>query len=94
MESYQYIKREGAVLYSFIVCSRVDIVNVENIRRMFHHWLTAARTSRRRRITLQQGEDEVKRWRLADAWDKWRDRFNNEKLRPIVRASVCRYPKI
>jgi hypothetical protein len=54
---------------------------------MFHHWLSAARTSRRRRVSLQQKEDEVKRWRMAVAWDRWRDRFNDEKLRPIVGAS-------
>ena len=86
MESYQYVKREGAHLLSLFRCFLASSQSPENIRRMFHHWLSAARTSRRRRISLQQKEDEVKRWRMAVVWDRWRDRFNDEKLRPIVSA--------
>jgi len=55
---------------------------------MFHQWLAASRASRHRRIALQQKEDEVTRGRMAVAWDKWRDRFNDVKLRPIVSARV------
>jgi protein SFI1 len=53
---------------------------------MFHHWLSSTRNSRRRRVTLRQKEDVMKRACIAVAWDKWRDRFTNEKLRPIVSA--------
>jgi hypothetical protein len=62
----------------------------ENIRRMFHRWLSATRVARRRRVTLQRKEGEIKRATLAVAWDEWRDRFNDEKLRPLV----CLFPRV
>lgn len=60
----------------------------ENIRRMFHRWLAAARASQHRRVTLQQKEEEMKQTAITTAWDRWRDCFKDEKLRPIVRLSV------
>ncbi|KII88582.1 hypothetical protein PLICRDRAFT_698940 [Plicaturopsis crispa FD-325 SS-3] len=60
-----------------------DVKREENIRRMFHRWLTAARSARHRRLTLQRKEDELRLSLIAVTWDKWRDRFNDEKLRPI-----------
>jgi protein SFI1 len=51
---------------------------------MFHRWLSAARASRYRRVALQQKEEDIRHGHLADAWDKWRDRFRDAKLRPIV----------
>lgn len=61
-----------------------DHGNTENIRRLFHRWLTAARSARHRRLTLQRKEDEMKAACLETAWNKWRERFVDEKLRPIV----------
>lgn len=58
----------------------------ENMRRMFYKWLAAARTARNRRVVLQENEKEMQRYRLAAAWDKWRGRFQGERLRPIVRT--------
>lgn len=55
----------------------------ENIRRIFHKWLTRARTTRQRRIILQQKENEIKFSVISSAWDKWRDRFCDERLRLI-----------
>lgn len=54
------------------------------MRRLFSRWLALARLSRRRRRMLKEKEDELRHSMLAYTWDKWRDRFNDEKLRPIV----------
>ncbi|KAJ6630747.1 hypothetical protein B0H10DRAFT_1982710 [Mycena sp. CBHHK59/15] len=55
----------------------------ENIRKAFHRWLSAARTSRHRRLTLQRKEAEMKFGVISVSWDKWRDRFKDQRLRPI-----------
>lgn len=60
-----------------------DVKREETIRRTFHKWLAAARASRHRRKVLQEKEAEIKRASLAAAWDKWRERFKDERLRPI-----------
>ena len=57
---------------------------LENMRRMFYRWLTAARKARHRRLYLQQKEDELKSTVIAAAWDKWRERFLDIRLQPIV----------
>lgn len=54
------------------------------MRKMFYRWLTAARKSRHRRLLLQQKEDELKMAVVADAWDKWRERYLAIRLQPIV----------
>jgi hypothetical protein len=61
----------------------------ENLRRTFHRWLSAARASRHRRVTLQQKEAELKHSWLVAAWDKWRERYLREKLRPLVSAKAA-----
>jgi hypothetical protein len=66
------------------------LVLAENIRRMFYRWLSAARSARHRRMTLQRKEDEMKGTCVAIAWDRWRERFVAEKLRPIVSLSSRR----
>jgi protein SFI1 len=83
MESYQFVKREGnsTTTYRTIILTPF----AENIRRVFHKWLTLSRTARQRRITLQQKEDEIKFSIISSAWDKWRDHFCDGRLRPIVR---------
>lgn len=63
-----------------------DVKREENMRRMFYKWLAAARTARNRRVVLQENEKEMQRYRLAAAWDKWRGRFQGERLRPIERT--------
>ncbi|KZT26251.1 hypothetical protein NEOLEDRAFT_1155765 [Neolentinus lepideus HHB14362 ss-1] len=60
-----------------------DVKREETIRRTFHKWLSVARATRHRRKVLQEKEAEIKLASLASAWDKWRDRFKDEKLRPI-----------
>lgn len=54
------------------------------MRRMFYKWLTAARKVRNRRAILQEREGEMQRIQLEAVWDKWRGRFQAEKLLPLV----------
>jgi protein SFI1 len=84
MESYQYVKREGKFLLPLFHPGQASEETTESIRRMFHRWLASARVSRHRRVTLQQKEDEMNFGVIAAAWDKWRDRFSDETLRPLV----------
>ncbi|THU99321.1 hypothetical protein K435DRAFT_751904 [Dendrothele bispora CBS 962.96] len=60
-----------------------EVRRQEHVRRLFHHWLNAARTSRNRRILLATQEEEMKLRTIAEAWDKWRERFKDERLRPL-----------
>ncbi|KAJ7709958.1 hypothetical protein B0H17DRAFT_1155780 [Mycena rosella] len=55
----------------------------ENIRKIFHRWLSAARIIRHRRLTLERKEAELKFGLISVAWDKWRDRFKHQRLQPI-----------
>jgi hypothetical protein len=47
------------------------------------------RVTRHRRITLRENEDEFKLMVLIKSWDKWRDRFVEEKLRVLVCYNFC-----
>ena len=64
--------------------SRDSYPFTENMRKMFTKWLGAARTARRRRVTLQQCEEEMKHARLLIVWDKWRERYQDIQLQPLV----------
>ncbi|KIL69688.1 hypothetical protein M378DRAFT_156912 [Amanita muscaria Koide BX008] len=55
----------------------------EYLRKFFHRWIAAMRMTRRRRITLRENEDEFNLVVLIKSWDKWRDRFVEEKLRVL-----------
>ena len=83
MDSYQFVKREGKSITLNYTTSTL-ILFTENTRRIFHKWLARTRTTRQRRIILRQKEDEIKFSILSSAWDKWRNRFCDERLRPIV----------
>lgn len=54
------------------------------MRKMFYRWLAAARKVRHRRQDLQAREDEFKLTVVAGAWDKWRERFQDIRLQPMV----------
>jgi protein SFI1 len=56
----------------------------ENMRRMFYKWLAAARKVRHKRVILQERDYEMQKIRLEIAWDKWRGRFQEERLLPLV----------
>lgn len=86
MESYQDVKREGTATFELAGKLDISCFVVENMRRMFYKWLTAARKVRHKRVTLQEREQEFQKFRLEAAWDKWRGRFQEEKLLPLVGA--------
>ena len=54
------------------------------MRRMFYRWLTAARQVRHRRLVLQEREEQMKLTAVARAWDKWRERYRDTRLQPMV----------
>jgi protein SFI1 len=83
MQSYQDIKRAGMMSVVFRYTYEIHTL-AENMRKMFTKWLGAARTARRRRVTLQQCEEEMKHTRLLIVWDKWRERYKDVQLRPLV----------
>jgi protein SFI1 len=66
----------------------------ENMRRMFYRWLAAARKVRHKRVILQEREYEMQKIRLENAWDKWRGRFQEENLLPLVSVyTLCAYSR-
>lgn len=92
MESYQDVKREGRLF--LFDSSYLHLKSVaENMRRMFYKWLAGARNARHRRLYLQQKEDEMKMTVIAAAWDKWRERFLDIRLQPMV-SSCMRISKL
>ena len=57
------------------------------MRKMFYRWLAAAKKARHKRLQLQAREEEFKLTVVAGAWDKWRERFLDIRLQPLVRLS-------
>jgi len=51
------------------------------MRQVFNHWLHATRRKR----SLTEREEELNRAVLSQAYDKWRDKFLENNLRPAVR---------
>ncbi|OAX38647.1 hypothetical protein K503DRAFT_770274 [Rhizopogon vinicolor AM-OR11-026] len=64
--------------------SHLDIKRAESVHRMFHRWLTAARARRHKRIVLREKELQLDRASVQVAWDRWRERYMDEKLRPLL----------
>lgn len=58
----------------------------ENMRRMFYKWLAATRKVKHKRVILREREYEMQKFQLEAAWDKWRGRFQEERLLPLVGA--------
>jgi hypothetical protein len=56
------------------------------MRRMFYKWLAATRKVRHKRVILQEREYDMQKIQLEAAWDKWRGRFQEERLLPLVGA--------
>ncbi|KAF8136617.1 hypothetical protein EV363DRAFT_1320052 [Boletus edulis] len=68
--------------------SHLDIKRAENMRRMFHKWLAAARARRHKRILLRERQAEFDRASMQVAWDRWKEKYMEEKLHPIVHQVV------
>ncbi|KAJ7063252.1 hypothetical protein C8F01DRAFT_66538 [Mycena amicta] len=60
----------------------------ENLRKIFYRWLSAARTTSHRRLTLERKETEMHFAVISVAWDKWRYRFMQKKLQPMEDAVI------
>jgi protein SFI1 len=60
------------------------------MRQVLNHWLQATRRKR----SLAEREEELNRAVLSQAYDKWRDKFLENNLRPAVRFSVSLLFKI
>jgi protein SFI1 len=86
MESYQDVKREGTATFAHVGGLHISFFFTENMRRMFYKWLAATRKVRHKRVTLQEREYEMQKIQLEAAWDKWRGRFQEERLLPLVGA--------
>lgn len=54
------------------------------MRRMFYRWLAASRAARHKRLVLQEKEEKLKIRAIASAWDKWRGRYLDIRLQPMV----------
>ena len=62
-------------------------ITAELLRRTFSRWFSAAKTVRHRRLLLTEREEDMKLVLAERAWDKWRERFSAERLRPLVSLS-------
>ncbi|KAF8326021.1 uncharacterized protein EI90DRAFT_3018764 [Cantharellus anzutake] len=60
-----------------------DVKTEEFLRRALLHWIQAAQKSMNRRERLERKQDEMKLSLMSAAWDRWRDRFLEEKLHSI-----------
>lgn len=73
--------------------SHLDIKRAETIRRIFHRWLALARARHQRRTILREKELAFIRASLQITWDRWREKFIKEKLRPIANQVILRSQK-
>ncbi|KAF9264836.1 hypothetical protein L218DRAFT_925468 [Marasmius fiardii PR-910] len=60
-----------------------DIKREEMFKRIFYHWLAAARTRRHRRLILQEKEEERRIAVLTASWEQWRERYMEARLQPM-----------
>jgi len=57
----------------------------DSLRRAFHRWLTVKRAVEHRRLMHQRKVAQIRQILLISAWERWRERFKEERLRPLVR---------
>jgi hypothetical protein len=72
--------------FAYVGGSHISYFFTENMRRMFYKWLAATRKVKHKRVTLREREYEMQKIQLEAAWDKWRGRFQEERLLPLVGA--------
>lgn len=76
------------------ICATLTIISLDLLRRVFYRWLNVARYSRRRRLVLQEKENQVRLHTLEAAWDKWREKIlrpqEDEILLQCQRNILCR----
>lgn len=54
------------------------------LRHAFRRWLAHARSVEKRRQAHEQKEEQMRQLIITNAWEKWRERFKEERLRPLV----------
>jgi protein SFI1 len=81
LENYLLVKKEGN---DGFLCNAQCLTSIDVIRRAFHKWLTAKRAAEHRRLTHQRKEAHLRQVAIISAWEKWRERFKEERLRPLV----------
>lgn len=57
---------------------------IDVLRRAFHRWLTVKRAAEHRRLNHERKEAQLRQLAITSAWEKWRERFKEERLRPLV----------
>ena len=86
LENHLLLKREGWKFSGVCKNNHWPFFSREDIlRRAFHRWLAAKRAREHRRETYQRKEALLRRTIIITAWERWRERFMEEKLQPLVR---------
>ena len=87
LENHLLLKRESLFFFSSCVKTIIDFFfsHGDILRRTFHRWLAAKRAREHRRQTYQRKEALLRRTLIITAWERWRERFMEEKLQPLVR---------
>ncbi|KAF8959025.1 hypothetical protein BDZ97DRAFT_1923172 [Flammula alnicola] len=69
---------EVSLLENHLLLKRRDVLS-----RAFHRWLSVKRSVAHRRLTHQHKEAQLRQLAITSAWEKWRERFKEERLRPL-----------
>lgn len=80
------MKQEGVstiVIYIF----QFLLWGTDVLRRIFQRWLTVKRAVEHRRINHERKEAHLRQVAITSAWERWRERYKEEKLRPLVRPT-------
>ena len=80
------MKQEGVstiVIYIF----QFLLWGTDVLRRIFQRWLTVKRAVEHRRINHERKEAHLRQVAITSAWERWRERYKEKKLRPLVRPT-------
>lgn len=86
-----YTGQTGRLVAGFLCPSTDYHFLVDVLRRAFYRWLTVKRAAEHRRLTHQRKEAQLRQILITSAWDRWREKFKEEKLRPLVRLSLRKH---
>ena len=59
-------------------------MKIEKLRRIFYRWLGHARQARHKRLLLEEKEHEFRLNRMEDAWEMWKEKFQDRRLQPLA----------
>ncbi|CAA7271758.1 unnamed protein product [Cyclocybe aegerita] len=69
---------EVSLLENYLLVKKEDL-----LRRTFYRWMASKRLAEHRRVTHQRKEAHLRQVAIVTAWDKWRERFKEERLLPL-----------